>query len=359
MQSKISAFFKPSTPQPPSPSQLLNPIEDTSLFNTTSDPEIRITYTRRTPKIDVCRIDEHDGKDSGELDSFGTVVKEGTKPVKDLNKKRNYAQIYLELGQKDFVLHKCSTCGLKYARGDEGDEEVHKEFHKNYTHGISFKGWRNERVVTANSTDNSRIVLVLDSDPAPQKNKVQEVARIMENELGLSEGWLLHELCKVYLFISARRIAGCLVAEPIRTGYKVVSGSMFQKSPNCSSPKSDKPVSTVLQFGTVHFRREVIRRDTSVSRKELAEDQNGAIFCEEEAVPATCGIRAIWVSPYNRRKHVATKLLDVARTSFCTGYVLEHSQLAFSQPTSVGKALASCYSGTGSFLVYNTGLKSE
>lgn len=32
--------------------------------------------------------------------------------------------------------------------------------------------------------------------------------------------------------------------------------------------------------------------------------------------------------------------------------VLEHSQLAFSQPTSVGKALASTYTGTPSFLVY-------
>lgn len=26
-----------------------------------------------------------------------------------------------------------------YACGDEGDEKVHKEFHKDYTHGIQFK----------------------------------------------------------------------------------------------------------------------------------------------------------------------------------------------------------------------------
>lgn len=55
------------------------------------------------------------------------------------NKKRSYAQFHLELGQSDFLLHACSTCGIKYAPGDEEDEKAHKTFHKNYTHGIQFK----------------------------------------------------------------------------------------------------------------------------------------------------------------------------------------------------------------------------
>lgn len=61
------------------------------------------------------------------------------KSVKVLNKKRKYAQFYLELGQSDFLLYTCTVCGFKYARGDEGDEKFHKTFHKNYTHGIPFK----------------------------------------------------------------------------------------------------------------------------------------------------------------------------------------------------------------------------
>ncbi|KAI5343356.1 hypothetical protein L3X38_011232 [Prunus dulcis] len=60
------------------------------------------------------------------------------------------------------------------------------------------------------------------------------------------------------------------------------------------------------------------------------------------------------VTQANRRKHIATQLLDALRKSFCMGFVLEHSQLAFSQPTSVGKALASNYIGGGYFLVYKT-----
>lgn len=55
------------------------------------------------------------------------------------NKKRSYAQFHLELGQSDFLLHTCSTCGIKYAPGDKEDEKAHKTFHKDYTHGIQFK----------------------------------------------------------------------------------------------------------------------------------------------------------------------------------------------------------------------------
>ncbi|BFG29778.1 hypothetical protein CerSpe_160510 [Prunus speciosa] len=36
------------------------------------------------------------------------------------------------------------------------------------------------------------------------------------------------------------------------------------------------------------------------------------------------------------------------------GFVFEHSQLAFSQPTSAGRALASNYIGGGYFVMYKT-----
>lgn len=86
---------------------------------------------------------ECDGKSGGSTnipDNVGMASKlEPTKSAKVLNKKRNYAQFHLELGQSDFLLHACKTCGFEYSKGDEGDEKVHKTFHKNYTHGIPFK----------------------------------------------------------------------------------------------------------------------------------------------------------------------------------------------------------------------------
>ncbi|XVE96298.1 hypothetical protein REPUB_Repub02eG0209100 [Reevesia pubescens] len=140
---------------------------------------------------------------------------------RNLNKKRSYAQFHLEFGQSDFLLHGCSTCGVKYSPGDEVDEKNHSIFHKNFTLGIHFKGWRNKRVVHVQKVEGGRIILVFDSDP------VQEVVKMMEIELG--GGWIFHKLCKVFLFVSSQRIAGCLVAEPIKESFKVLSCSVGER----------------------------------------------------------------------------------------------------------------------------------
>ena len=55
------------------------------------------------------------------------------------NKKRSYAQFHLDCGQSNFLLHRCSTCGVKFTPGDVEDEKAHKEFHTTYTRGLPFK----------------------------------------------------------------------------------------------------------------------------------------------------------------------------------------------------------------------------
>ena len=118
---------------------------------------------------------------------------------------------------------------------------------------------------------------------------------------------------QAYLFISSQRVAGCLVAEPIQKAYKILSSSPDERSDDTSS-KEAGPNSNKLQFGTVNFQREVVQRAPSVnSREALDGTPNGPIVCEKEAVPAICGIRAIWVTPSNRRKHIASQLLDAVR----------------------------------------------
>ncbi|CAK7342019.1 unnamed protein product [Dovyalis caffra] len=292
---------------------------------------------------------------------------------KALNKKRNYAQFHLDLGQSDFNLRTCSTCGSKYAPGDEGDEKEHKIFHKNYTNGIQFKVLKSERVVHMPCSEAGRIVLVLDSDPPALRNKVQEVIKMMEIELG-GGGFFISF---VYLFVSSQRVAGCLVAEPIKEAFKVLTCLVDERS-NGATRKGSRSNSTTLRFGEVILRREAMKKVAVVDSIDVLDgNHNGAIVCEEEAVPAICGIRAIWVTPSNRRKRIASQLLDAARSfefpygvdvfsllifgipvqqadlrSFCMGFVLEQSQLAFSPPTMSGKALASSYAGTTSFLAY-------
>ncbi|XP_076899138.1 protein CHROMOSOME TRANSMISSION FIDELITY 7-like [Bidens hawaiensis] len=291
-----------------------------------------------------------EGADQSKFDKGEQLVAVNSKTV--LNKKRKYAQFHLDFGQSDFMFRNCKTCGLKFVPGDEQDTKLHKEYHKNYTHGIGFKGWRNERVIDMQSLENGRIILVQNDDPPAHVKKVEEVIKMMEMELG--DGWIFHKDCKVYLFISSSRVAGCLVAEPIKKAYRLISNS-DEKSDVVTTPKEGKLTSTILQFGSISFQREVMRKNPSSSKESKPEDGLlGAIICEKDAVPAVCGIRAIWVTPSNRRKHVATHLLEATRKSFCSGLVLEHGQLAFSQPTSAGKLLATSYTNAKSFLIYTT-----
>ncbi|KAK4760273.1 hypothetical protein SAY87_005166 [Trapa incisa] len=209
----------------------------------------------------------------------------------------------------------------------EEDEKSHIVFHKNYSLGVPFKGWANERLIPTHSVEVGRIVVVLQSDPSGYRNKVQEVLEMTKGELG--SGWIYNELC------NSQRIAGCLVAEPIKEAFRAISDSETKtEGPNIREERV-KLKFVGLQFGNIEFQREVVKRLPSVATKKCL---SGAIYCEEDPIPAVCGVRAIWVSPSHRRKHIATHLLDAVRRSFCKGGVIEHSQLAFSQPTSAGKA---------------------
>ncbi|KAF7113319.1 hypothetical protein RHSIM_RhsimUnG0138400 [Rhododendron simsii] len=181
--------------------------------------------------------------------------------------------------------------------------------------------------------------------------QVQKVVEMME--MDLVSGCLIHKLYKVYLYILHQRIAGCVVAEPIKVAYRVVSNSEAPKNITGTNANDNGSNSSTLQFGGINFQREVMKRAPSaINPVALEEKHTGAVFLANEAVPAICGIRAIWVAPSVRRKQIASHLLDAVRTSFCEGFVLKSSQLAFSDPTSSGMALACSYFYTSSFLAY-------
>ncbi|KAI3447403.1 hypothetical protein Pfo_004068 [Paulownia fortunei] len=308
MQSTISAFFKPTPSSRPPKSPDPSPFSD-DLFGDDCDSENLIEL----PEYCFCRETDSgsNGKASKERGSDEKLI--DSRPAKDC-----------KVCQSDFLLHTCTTCGFKYASRDEGDEKFHKTFHKNYTHGIPFKGWCSERII--DELDRGRIVLVQDGDPPAQQNKVEDIMKMMEMELG--EGWIFNKQCKVYLFISSRRISGCVVAEPIKKAYMILLSSTREKYDNATSNEKRR-TSVALQFGGVSLEREIRRSDFFQNHGGGSRD--GVGLCEDEAVPAVCGIRAI----------------DL-------GLILNHTQLAFSESTSVGKALISSYTRTSSFLVYTT-----
>lgn len=124
---------------------------------------------------------------------------------------------------------------------------------------------------------------------------------------------------QVYLFISSYRVVGCLVAEPIRMGHTVIENSASRKLTDYDNTYSDKVCQNlerkcpILQFGGISFNREIIKRSHAENRTSIDECETGAVLCEEESVPALCGFRGIWVAPSQRRKGIASRLLDAAR----------------------------------------------
>lgn len=283
-------------------------------------------------------------------------------------------QYFLDLGQADFTHTTCRVCGLVYARGLESDEKLHSSFHRSQLKGIHYKGWSNERVAYQVSSEGDRVVYVLPGDPSGYLNKVGEVVKVMEQEMGLSPGWLWQKKhCKAYLFISAsKKIVGCVIAERISSAFPIVP----------HESKDSKPLDTLLQFsvsrghseespiseaktrdekskpckqllwGGWKFNREVVNRKKVPN--DNVQELGRAIMCSKTEVPAVCGVRGIWVSRTERRKGIASHLLDAMRKTFCVGVTLETSQCAFSQPTPAGEAFAARYCGTPSFLVYHT-----
>lgn len=84
--------------------------------------------------------------------------------------------------------------------------------------------------------------------------------------------------------------------------------------------------STRLNFGDWKFTREVVTR-----KKNHNSDHSNlgrAILCSKTGVPAVCGVRGIWVSRSERRKGVATHLLDAMRYAItCPVLIKLHSNL--------------------------------
>uniref|UniRef100_A0ACD5YZI9 Uncharacterized protein n=1 Tax=Avena sativa TaxID=4498 RepID=A0ACD5YZI9_AVESA len=309
-------------------------------------PKINAFFKRHDPDPDSL---------SGATEEAKRTRSRGGADAKVLNKKRSYGQFHLELGQPDFLLHMCAVCGMMYARGNDEDEKVHRAYHKSYFQGVPFKGWRDETVV-ARSEGGDRIIVATVENSSTRSSKVQEVIKVVEKELGFGEGQLLHKLCKVYLFVSGGRIVGCLIAEPIKAAHRVIPSSSSQDPTDLPRNKTEPAQANhTLEFGKISFKREVLRRHNHVDKSKKESQGPGAIICEEEAVPALCGFRAIWVVPSRRRKGIGSQLMDATRKSFSEGRTLGISQCAFTPPTSAGKALASSYCKTSAFLVYREG----
>ncbi|XP_028614699.1 N-acetyltransferase ESCO2 [Grammomys surdaster] len=219
-------------------------------------------------------------------------------------------QFIIDAGQKHFGTTMCKSCGMIYTASNPEDEIQHLQHHHRFLEGIKYVGWKRERVV-AEFWD-GKIVLVLPHDPSYAIKKVEDVQELVDLELGFQQVVPMYpNKTKTFLFIDEKRVVGCLIAEPIKQAFRVLS-----------EPTATKECSRAWR-------------------------------CSDVPEPAICGISRIWVFKLKRRKRIARRLVDTVRNCFMFGCFLSTNEIAFSDPTPDGKLFATKYCNTPNFLVYN------
>uniref|UniRef100_A0A3P8Z6U0 Establishment of sister chromatid cohesion N-acetyltransferase 2 n=1 Tax=Esox lucius TaxID=8010 RepID=A0A3P8Z6U0_ESOLU len=228
-------------------------------------------------------------------------------------------QLIIDAGQKQFGATTCGSCGMIYSADSLEDNLQHTQFHQRFLDSIKFVGWKKERVV-AEFWD-GKIILVLPDDPKYAVKKAEDVRRLADNELGFQQLSLsCPSQAKTYLFVNSdRMVVGCLIAEHIRQGFRVLEQKELTKD----------------------------------MTKEDFMEHHRAWCCSTTPEKAICGVSRIWVFSLARRKGIATRMLDTVRNSFIYGSHLTKEEIAFSDPTPDGKLFATKYCETPAFMVYN------
>ncbi|XP_062918709.1 N-acetyltransferase ESCO1-like isoform X1 [Mobula hypostoma] len=228
-------------------------------------------------------------------------------------------QTILDSGQKRIGAISCTTCGMLYAASIPEDEAQHFKFHKHFISAVKYVGWKKERIL--GEYPDGKIIMVLPDDPKYALKKVEEIREMVDNDLGFQQAELkCPSRTKTLLFISNdRKIVGCLIAEHIQRGFRVIEDKATQQSPNDA----------------------------------IMLERQRAWCCSTNPEPAICGISRVWVFSMMRRKAIATRMTDCLRSNFVYGSYLSKDEIAFSDPTPDGKLFATQYCGTPRFLVYN------
>ena len=193
--------------------------------------------------------------------------------------------------------------------------------------------------------DQEYVVEIRPGDPAAHVAKVLEVGyvkfitqlntssfvqvkRLMSMDMGCINADSL-VMRKNFLYITKRRVVACVSAERIQEAFKLI--------PSVRTEKLSK-VENLFEF----------EKDET----EAVSQCSTSVKCSSIPIPCVIGIAYIWVDKRHRRRNLASRLVDIARTSLIFGFKAERNECAFSQPTHMGQQFAQKFAGTNEILVY-------
>lgn len=304
---------KPEQSSSSAPVRPKPPVEKKPCAPTTAD-------SKPNPSPQQEPVQETQTENSSRTNSDVEPEAEQKKDVRNSPKPANAAaQSSNDAGQKAFGAVTCNVCGMLYSPSSPEDESQHLLFHNQFISAVKYVGWKKERIL--GEYPDGKIILVLPDDPKYALKKVEEIREMVDNDLGFQQvETKVPSQTKTFLFISNdKKVAGCLIAEHIQEGYRVIEESI---------------------------------PEGSEGEKVMYERQR-AWCCSTVPEPALCGISRIWVFSMMRRRGIASRMIECLRNNFIYGSHLSKDEIAFSDPTPDGKLFATHYCGTSQFLVYN------
>ncbi|KAJ2449092.1 hypothetical protein GGF42_004883 [Coemansia sp. RSA 2424] len=250
-------------------------------------------------------------------------------------------QMFLDFGQRPLASEPCAECGMTYQRGREEDEALHTRFHRNWLRRqMRLLSWsKNTQTKDEESAESVALpsqlvekhggdqhqgkavatIHVVDGQGAAKRElqRALEILNIANDHLGavhVSVADMALRQRRIFLYVSPRgQVLGCVLAEMISSARRVA------------------PISASLLQGAA---------------------ADAAIGCEGDPCRAVCGISRVWVTPDARRCGVASQMIEAVCKRFIYGCAIDKALVAFTQPTSDGRALAEHVFGRKDFLAY-------
>lgn len=232
-------------------------------------------------------------------------------------KRRKLVQMHLDAGQADISASSCATCGMVYAAGAAGDDEVHRVHHAAYLHRRKVPFREVKGMLVLAETQKGKYLTVRTADSTAELRTMKAMDGFVTEQLGgrgdafrlFGEGWRGSDLgWMAIVFVVEGEARGYLYAERVELAM------------------------------------------------EARVERDGVTVIEgKEVKRALCGVRKIWVKEDARRSGVGVGLIDVARTNLIYGHVVEAHDVAFTATTTSGGLLAASLAkkcGRDRILVY-------
>ncbi|KAE8315697.1 ESCO1/2 acetyl-transferase-domain-containing protein [Aspergillus transmontanensis] len=316
--------------------------QDDDLSTPPSSPPPRLSSppaNTRKPTFAFLKRKQSSNKETGNSSPLTEVNSNSVRASVDPPKKKAASQqpvlkqMQLDLGHE--VRRTCATCGMEYVPSNLEDAALHKKFHDMNSTGVdlgkAFMRANASRWVYEATRFDEGYVVIVDRKASPTaKNQAKKVLEVINKELSSPE---IQDDVLWSQIEPPTHLRKNGVSEKVDR-YKVF---LHMKDSRC--------VGACLTE-RIWESRPVEKPSSQTNRAD------SAVTVRNETHPAIVGISRIWTSGSSRRKGIAMDLLDCVVSNFIYGMEIPKEQMAFSQPTESGRALAQSFFGDDEWHVY-------